>query len=118
MSEQTPSANGPSNGDGRNSRGQFAPGNPGGPGNPQAASAAKHRAEFWRRLRAKDIAQALRVIRQVMNDKTAKPADRLTAARELLDRVLGRPVQSDLMERIERLEALLAAREQNANGSN
>jgi hypothetical protein len=111
-----PSSNGDRNG--RNSRGQFAPGNPGGPGNPNAASAVKHRAEFWRRLRPKDVAQALRVIREVMNDTKAKPADRLTAARELLDRVLGRPVPADLLERIERLEALLAAREVEANRRN
>jgi hypothetical protein len=107
MNEPTP--NGESNG--RDSRGKFVKGNPGGPGNPNAALASRHRAAFWRAIRNDDVAKALAVIRAALEDKDARMSDRLAAARELLDRIIGRPVQADLTERLERLEATLSAME-------
>jgi hypothetical protein len=95
-------------GDGRGPNGKFAVGNKGGPGNPHAASAAKHRAAFWKSIKDSDVGRALKTIRKVMDDEAAKPADRLAAARELLDRVVGKPIQADVLERIEALELLVA----------
>jgi hypothetical protein len=62
-------------------------------------------------IRAKDIDTAVKVLRYCMGGKDIKPSDRLAAAREILDRACGRPVQADLLERIEALEALLNERE-------
>lgn len=103
MSEGTPS-NGTKTA-GRGPGGKFAKGNPGGPGNPNVADVGRHRARFFAALRDDDVARAVEVIRDVMAG--GKDSERLAAARELLDRVLGKAVQSDLLERIEKLEALL-----------
>jgi hypothetical protein len=110
VSEQHPSPNGDPKGD-RDGRGRFRPGHAGGPGNPHAGDVARARAAFFAAIRDADVVKALATIRAVM--AKGKDADRLAAARELLDRVIGRAVQSDLLERIEKLEAMLAAREQN-----
>lgn len=119
--KKAPSSNGPSNGDGRGPGGRFAKGWKGGPGNPFAADVGRHRARFYAALRDDDVDKAVNVIRTLMDDGTAKPADRLAAARELLDRVLGKAVQADLQERIEAIEAALARRAApgaHENGSN
>jgi hypothetical protein len=105
MSE--PSPNGSTNGDGRDERGRFAPGNKGGPGNPGAVTAARRRTEFWALIKSEDIALAVETIRNVMADKTARPGERLAAARELLNRVVGDPAMSELLDRVAALEQLL-----------
>jgi hypothetical protein len=110
VGEASPSTNGPANGRGAN--GQFLPGGPGGPGNPHAAEVGKHRARFFAALRDNDVARALKVIRSLMSNKNAKDADRLAAAREILDRVIGKSVQSDLLERIEAIEAKIEKEEE------
>ena len=102
MSE--PSPKGPANGEGRGADGKFRPGWRGGPGNPHAADVGRNRARFLRAIRSTDIGRAIATIRAIMEDGNAKPADRLAAARELLDRVIGKPAQAELLERIERLE--------------
>lgn len=87
--------------DGRDARGRFAPGNKSGRGNPLAGRAAKIRAVLLRKLttrQANAIADVL--IRR------ARDGD-LAAIRELLDRTIGKPVPSDILERVERLESLL-----------
>ena len=89
---------------GQDGRGRFAPGNRLGRGNPLAGRAAKIRAVLLRRLSPKlagEIADAL--IAQ------AKAGD-LAAIRELLDRTIGKPAATELLERIEALE--LAAESQ------
>jgi hypothetical protein len=48
-------------------------------------------------------------MREVMDN--GKNSERLAAARELLDRTLGKAVQADLLERIEAMEVILAAKE-------
>jgi hypothetical protein len=96
---------------GRGPGGRFAKGNKGGPGNPDAPLVAKHRAAFFAAIKSSDARSALRVIRQLMNDADARPADRLAAARELLDRVIGRATSSDVVQRIEALEQRLLERD-------
>jgi hypothetical protein len=106
-----PLSNGNANG-GRDGSGRFASGNRAavGRGNPHAAEVGRHRARFFAALRDNDVERALKVIRSLMGSKKAKDNDRLAAARELLDRVLGKAVQSDLLERIENLERAVSER--------
>lgn len=88
-----PSTNVWANGNGRTATGKWAKGNPGGPGNPHAAAIGRARAAFYNALKDLDVENALEVIRGVMNDPKAKPADRLAAASALLDRAMGKPTQ-------------------------
>ncbi len=88
-------------GDGRDLRGRFTMGNPGGPGNPLAAKVSKLRSALISAISEQDIidiAEAL--VRQ------AKEGD-VTATRELLLRTLGRPVEADLLQRLEEIELKL-----------
>lgn len=112
MSETAPLANGGSNGD-RGPGGKFVAGNQAalGRGNPGAADVGRHRAKFFASLRDDDIEKCLKTIRRVMSNKKSRDSDRLAAARELLDRVIGRAVQADLLERIEALEATVNPQE-------
>jgi hypothetical protein len=57
-----------------------------------------------------DVAEAVGVLRAIMSDPKAKGADRLNAAREILDRSCGRPVQPDLQELVEAAESMVAGR--------
>jgi hypothetical protein len=102
-----PSPNGTQTG--RDSRGRFGKGNPGGPGNPYAAEVGKRRARLMKAIRDKDIDQAVKVMREVMN--TGRASDRLAAAKLLLDRALGPAIEVDLIERLEQLEAAVAGRQ-------
>ena len=89
-------------GDGRGPGGRFAKGNPGGPGNPLGGKVSKLRAALVQAVTEEDIrAIASRLV------EDAREGD-LGATRELLLRTLGRPVEADLLERLERLEGLLA----------
>jgi hypothetical protein len=98
----SPSPNG-GNGGSRDERGRFVTGNPGGPGNPLGGAVAKLRAALVEAVTPdamRDIARGL-IAR-------AKRGD--TAAAQLLFRhILGRPLEFDILERIERLEADAAA---------
>lgn len=84
--------------DGRDQRGRFAPGNTGGPGNPHAAQVSKLRAALLESVTDDDL-------RGVMSAlvKAAKGGS-VPAARELLERVLGKPVELDIIERLDALE--------------
>src|SRR5688500_17654809 len=106
MSSSNPSTHG---GNGRDGSGRCAPGNRLGRGNPLAGRAAKIRAALLRAATRDDV----KAIVQKLVDG-AKGGD-LAFIREWLDRVVGKPAQSDLLERIERLEALLSAREQESS---
>jgi hypothetical protein len=101
MSEAAPSTNGPQT-DGRDTRGRFAPGNRGGPGNPHAAAVGKYRAELFKQIKSSDIRLAVKTIREVM--KRGKDADRLAAAKLLLERVLGAPEPADILDTLRVLE--------------
>ncbi|MCA9276857.1 MAG: hypothetical protein KDA29_12600 [Phycisphaerales bacterium] len=86
----------------RDSSGRFTAGNPGGPGNPHAGQVAKLRAAI---LRAVDEGDIEMIIAKLVEQ--ARGGD-LTAAREVLDRTIGKASQSDLLVRIEALEAIAA----------
>ncbi len=85
---------------GRDKRGRFGPGNPGGPGNPFAAAAGRWRAAVVASVSEEDIAA---VVRAMVN---AAKRGESWAVRELMDRTLGKPVEADLIERLERLEGV------------
>ena len=94
-----PSPNGENGGAGRDSKGRFTPGNPGGPGNPHARQIGLLRSAMIEAVSPEDM----RSIALELVDK-AKDGN-LAAARLLFDRVLGRPLEADILERIEALEA-------------
>jgi hypothetical protein len=75
---------------GRNDRGRFAKGNPGGPGNPYARRVADLRAALLESVTEQDIRAVARAL-----VKRAKEGE-VPAARELLDRLLGRTADSAL----------------------
>lgn len=107
----------------------FQRGNPGGPGRPPrteveraAAVAEKARREVFRIAKdelAGDLTQllkggipsAINALASIVEDEKADPAVRVSAARELLDRSLGKPLQSsqvavaDVTPRLDRAEA-------------
>lgn len=97
----TPSPNGEN---GRAGNGQFAPGWKGGPGNPHGKRTARLRAEMLRCVRPSDLREIVAVL-----VSQAKKGD-LAAVREVLNRVLGAPVATDILERLEEIEAALAAK--------
>jgi hypothetical protein len=99
MSE-APSSNGP-NGD-RGPGGRFAKGNSGGPGNPHAAHVAALRAAL---LAAVTPEKMTAIIHKLIGEALG---GNIQAAKEVLERTLGKPIETDLFDRIERLEALLA----------
>jgi hypothetical protein len=86
------------NGTGRTPGGRFAPGNPGGPGNPHAATVAKLRAAILAAVTPEDIDGIIRALVH-----RAKGGD-LGAAKELLDRAIGKATDADLAERLDALE--------------
>ena len=87
---------------GRNPDGRFAPGNRAGRGNPHARRVARLRAALMRAVTPQDLAAvALALLAK------AKDGD-VAAARELLQRLLGPPVELDFVERLAAMERQLA----------
>ena len=85
---------------GRDQHGRFAPGNAGGPGNPQGGTMERLRHALLLAVRKDDVAAiAATLVEQ------AKAGD-LAAVKELLNRVLGRPTDTDTLVRSDRLEAV------------
>lgn len=81
----TPSSNGDN---GRDAGGRWAKGNRGGPGNPHARRVARLRAELLRAVSPQDL-------REIVLSLVAKAkAGDILAAREVLDRLFGRPAQA------------------------
>jgi hypothetical protein len=93
---KSPSTNGP---DGRDARGRFAPGNRVGKGNPLAGRIAKLRAALIEAVKPGDV-QA--IARSLVKKARAGEID---AARLLLAYTLGKPIEADLIDRLERLES-------------
>lgn len=89
----------------RDSSGRFGPGNKFGKGNPHARKTALYRAALHRAVDPADIEEIVRKLVAM-----AKAGD-LEAIKEVLSRVLGRPVQADLAEQIEELQAMVASLE-------
>ena len=96
-----PTPNGPN---GRDERGRFAPGNVGGPGNPHAKQVGKLRSAMLAAVSDKEMKAVVKKLVEL-----AKGGN-VPAAKEVLDRCLGRPVEADLLERLEELEELLSQR--------
>ncbi len=79
--------------------GRFVAGNPGGPGNPYAARVGELRSALLGAVSPGDLAAiAKRLV------AAAKGGD-VAAAKVLFERVLGRPLEADILERLEALEA-------------
>jgi len=95
----------PSDNNGRDASGRFAPGNKASVGNPHAKKAGQLRSALFRSVTTKDIKA---VVAQLVEQ--AKSGD-VQAAKEVLLRTLGRPVEHDLDQRLERLEELIAQSE-------
>jgi hypothetical protein len=87
----------------RDESGRFLPGNPGGAGNPFALQAARLRSALYDAVTPNDLAAVIQVL--VAKAKEGS----VPAARELLDRLLGKPEAIDLLERLGQLEELLAS---------
>ncbi len=87
--------------DNRDSNGRFRQGNAGGPGNPLAGKISKLRAALVAAVNEEDIREIAHALIE-----TAKGGD-VRAVKELLDRTIGRPVETDLIERLESLETAL-----------
>jgi hypothetical protein len=90
-----PSTNGPI---GRTAAGRFAAGNKGGPGNPHAKRVAELRAVLLGRIGDQDVQEVVDMLL-----RKAKGGD-IQAAREVLDRALGRSKQGVEMEMSSRSE--------------
>ena len=88
----------------RDASGRFLPGNPGGPGNPHATQVSRLRSAMLRCVTEDEIREVVGKLIEL-----AKRGN-VPAAREILDRCLGRAADAaDFMERLERLETVLAA---------
>lgn len=103
MNRMSPSTHGPDGAPAgsRDTRGRFAKGNKCGRGNPLAGRAAKIRAVLLRKLTTKQAGEIADVL-----IRRARDGD-LAAIKELLDRTVGRPVPTDVLERLEKLEERL-----------
>jgi hypothetical protein len=103
---ETPSTNGPNGG--RNAGGRFAAGNRGGPGNPHAKRTAAIRGLLLDSVSDDDLRAIIAKLVEM-----AKDGD-LAAARELLDRMLGKPKSTVEIEQAELAEAEIDAELNNA----
>ena len=61
-----------------------------------------------KRSNRKDVDQAVKVMREVMSK--GKDSNRLAAARLLLENAIGAPIEADILQRIETLEAAVNSR--------
>src|SRR5438132_12931358 len=91
----TPSTNGHN---GRDNGGRFTPGNKLGRGNPFNKRACELRSALMESVSVDDVQKIIAAL-----VKLAKSGD-VVAAREILDRTIGKPVQADLLQRVEALE--------------
>jgi hypothetical protein len=99
MSNHDPSTTG---GNGRGSDGRFGPGNRCARGNPHAKKVAQLRGGLLAAVTVRDVRDVARALL-----RSAKEGD-VAAARELLQRLLGPPVELDLLERMHALEQTIA----------
>jgi len=81
--------------------GRFLPGNGGGPGNPHAARVAELRSALLGAVTPGDLAAIARSLVQA-----ARSGD-VAAAKLVFERVLGRPLEADILDRLEALEQAL-----------
>ena len=93
-----PSPAGPN---GRDTKGRFTPGNSIGRGNPYAKRVQRLRAALLEAVTEQDIQDIVATL-----VSAAKNGDTV-AAREVLDRTIGKSVQTDMLQRVEQLEKLI-----------
>lgn len=91
-------------GDGRTAKGRFAPGNKAGKGNPHNKKTQRIRAAL---LKAATLDDVKAICAKLVEG--AKGGD-LKFIQEWLDRCIGKPSQTEIMERVEKLEQLIANR--------
>lgn len=101
MIESPPSANGTN---GRDRTGRFAAGNPGGPGNPHARRVAALRSAMLGAVTDDDMEAIVSKLIALAR------SGNVPAAKEVLDRTLGRHLEADLLERLEQLETVIGPR--------
>lgn len=85
----------------RDWQGRFRAGNRGGPGNPYAKQVGHLRAAMMEAVSPDDLRAVVGKLIEL-----AKGGN-VPAIREVLDRTLGKPVEADLIERLEALESSL-----------
>jgi hypothetical protein len=88
----------PTGDNGRGPNGRFGAGNRFATGNPRHRQTAELRAALFAAVSSKDIEAVVATLVE-----KARSGD-VVAIRELLDRVLGKPSQTDLLQRVEALE--------------
>jgi hypothetical protein len=86
---------------GRGQDGRFAKGNSGGPGNPHARRVARLRSALLNAVKPDDVREV------VVTLLASAKAGEVAAIRELFQRLLGPPVELDMIERLETLEQRL-----------
>lgn len=92
----------PNGSNGRGSNGRFGKGNAGGPGNPHAVQVSRLRAALLKSVTPEDIGDVVQALLA-----QAKAGD-VASIKELLQRLLGPPVELDFIERLDALESRIA----------
>lgn len=99
--KRKPSTTEPNGATGRDASGRFARGNKAAKGNPMAARVAQIRVALIEALTTDDVRAIVRAL-----ISRAKKGD-VAAAREILDRAIGKPLACDILERLAALEQAL-----------
>jgi hypothetical protein len=86
---------------GRDARGRFASGNKGGPGNPYAARVGRWRAIMTEAVTDDDMRAVVAAL------VAAAKRGESWAVKEVFDRTVGKPVEADLVARLEMLERVM-----------
>ena len=87
--------------DGRDVHGRFTPGNKAAKGNPHASQVAKLRSAALQAVTEDKIERIIAKLVELAEEGNVQ------AAKEVLDRCLGKPQELDLIERVEQLEQQL-----------
>lgn len=93
----------------RSKSGRFLPGNKAAKGNPHARHVAQLRAGLMRAVTPSDIQEIITSL------VTAAKGGDINAARTVLERTLGKPLEADILERLENLESIIEGQKQHAN---
>jgi hypothetical protein len=92
----------------RDARGRFASGNKGGPGNPYAARVGRWRAIMTDAVTDDDMRAVVAAL------VAAAKRGESWAVKEVFDRTVGKPVEADLVVRLEMLERVMLEAEEPA----
>jgi hypothetical protein len=94
---------------GRSSNGQFGPGNKAAKGNPHARHVARLRSALFKTVKPKDLRDVVAVL------LAQAQAGDVASIKELLQRLLGPPVELDFVGRLDALEQQIAALQKRGN---